>query len=345
MINSSYNEDKRFLALLQKWQSGDFTRADEQEMNALAGADEFRKEALDGLLEHPEFDYGQALASLSKKIREKQPARKFAFPQIMALAAALALFFVAIWFFNIHPIAQDQNKIALELPQTTDTIGEADGFPITVPMSQQEPGFSENSESNPPLPPPSSAEDEKMEQALATESQDFGGSVVLDDQDENSQYGNAAVSEQKSKEQYERPGAIIEQSTNAIPPAERAQQAAGRSAKKAQTKPSPTYSKDQLKQPEPDKEAPLAAKPKDGWDNFRMYLNTNARLTPEALANNVTGTVRLQFLLDDKNIPVDFKVLQGLGYGCDELAIKLVKDYSWEPGTSQPIVIDIPFVR
>ena len=347
MTNSSNNDDKRFLALLQKWQSGDFTRADEQEMNALAGADEFRQEALEGLLAHPEFDHALALASLSKKIRKKQPARKIAFPQIMALAAALALLFVAIWFFNIRPIPQNQDLIALEVPVPYDTINEADAPAETTATSSQEPGINDKSQSNAPLPaaPQSSAGGKGQDFAPAKESQELAGSLASEDQEEPAEYGNVAVAEQKSEEPHKRPGAIREQSTNVALPAERAQQAASRSAKKAKAKPSPTYSTDELKKPEPVDEVSSAAQPNGGWDAFRLYLNANARLTPAALANNATGTVRLQFRLDNKNIPIDFKVIKGLGYGCDELAIKLVKDFAWQPGTDQPIVVDVPFVR
>jgi hypothetical protein len=78
---STQNEDTRFLELLQKWQSGDFTRADEQEMNALAASDAFRREALEGILDFPTHDQATAILSLRRKIAGKSPRHRVLFHQ------------------------------------------------------------------------------------------------------------------------------------------------------------------------------------------------------------------------------------------------------------------------
>jgi TonB family protein len=92
------------------------------------------------------------------------------------------------------------------------------------------------------------------------------------------------------------------------------------------------------------KRSAAPAMPQGGWDVFNDYLRRNARLTNAARNNNVSGTVSLQFDVTPEGKAVNIKVLKSLGYGCDEAAEELVRNFNWEPGAS-PITVDIPFVR
>jgi hypothetical protein len=331
---STQNEDTRFLELLQKWQSGDFTRADEQEMNALAASDAFRREALEGILDFPTHDQATAILSLRQKIAGKSPRHRVLFAPIMALAAALALIFGAIWFFNIRPIPVDNGQVAQELPTAPTEIPQ----PAATPPVTATPG-----NSNPRLdavPTPSKA----MEQnSRETESY---SALESDDTAVDRQVSAAPEAKKDIASTPQAPGVIVDQSTNVARPQEIAEESATRSAKKksAAAKPVPSYDEGAADKAKAGKSA-LAAQPLGGWDAFRLYLSTNARLTAAARANNVSGTVRLRFQLNDKQQPADFKVIQGLGFGCDEEAIRLVKNFSWVSGDNQPITVDVPFVR
>ncbi|MBL7807867.1 MAG: hypothetical protein JNN28_08645, partial [Saprospiraceae bacterium] len=87
-----YNNDKRLLELLERWQSGDFTRADEQELQSLTDSDEFRRETAEGYMSVPEANHAQHLASLRQRLQAGSgTARKLYLPQMLAAAAAIGV--------------------------------------------------------------------------------------------------------------------------------------------------------------------------------------------------------------------------------------------------------------
>jgi TonB family protein len=85
--------------------------------------------------------------------------------------------------------------------------------------------------------------------------------------------------------------------------------------------------------------------PEGGWEAFRTYLYSTARLSPEARNNNVSGQVTLQLTLGPNGEVEDVKVIKGLGYGCDEAAIRLARSWKWIRGAQPRVTFDVPFVR
>jgi TonB family protein len=80
--------------------------------------------------------------------------------------------------------------------------------------------------------------------------------------------------------------------------------------------------------------ASSAAHPIPTYDSFRNYLQTNLRYPAEAREQEVEGTVKVQFTVDTEGNPTDFTIKKSLGYGCDEEAIRLIKEGpSWQPAT------------
>ena len=62
-----------------------------------------------------------------------------------------------------------------------------------------------------------------------------------------------------------------------------------------------------------------------GKEAFNKFLKENLKYPDEALKNNIEGDVHISFDIDyDGNI-YNVKVLHGLGYGCDEEAVRLIK--------------------
>lgn len=333
-----HNEDTRFLELLRKWQSGDFTRADEQELNTLAAADPFRREALEGMMESPEFDHSAALNALQQKIREKS-RRRIALPQIWALAAALVLILGAVWFFNIRPIPTGTGQIAQEIPAPTEQ-------PQITPTPAPEPSLSPKTA----LPERSATTQAPISRALDKDvvmSDPRKETPALEEQEAAGQANDIAVADDQRNQTTQKPGAVAVQSTNTPRQEEIAKQAAGARAKKSMESapPAPAPIEEKADKKKAAKTASTTAQPLIGWEQFRRYLSANARLTPEARAHNITGTVRLQFQLDNSNQPTDFKIISSIGYGCDEAAINLVKNTTWVGGDGQPITVDVPFVR
>ena len=87
------------------------------------------------------------------------------------------------------------------------------------------------------------------------------------------------------------------------------------------------------------------AQPVSGWENFHLYMRQNARLPDTARNHNVSGNVRLQFNIGPDGKPANVQVLNGLGFGCDEEAMRLIREFSWSPPGREPVVVEIPFVR
>ncbi|MEY3052432.1 MAG: hypothetical protein RLY31_2217 [Bacteroidota bacterium] len=58
---------------------------------------------------------------------------------------------------------------------------------------------------------------------------------------------------------------------------------------------------------------------------MRRFIAGALRYPAEALAAKVEGTVFVRYDIDHRGVVVDAKVITGLGYGCDEEAVRLVR--------------------
>jgi TonB family protein len=74
------------------------------------------------------------------------------------------------------------------------------------------------------------------------------------------------------------------------------------------------------------------AEPKGGKDAYTKYLQQKLVYPEQALKNEVEGRVTIQFTVDDNGNLSDFKVLNSLGFGCDDEAIRLIREGpAWSP--------------
>lgn len=60
-----------------------------------------------------------------------------------------------------------------------------------------------------------------------------------------------------------------------------------------------------------------------GKDALYRFIDGQRRYPEEAGHHNVNGQVSLEFVVTESGVTIDHKVVQGLGYGCDEEAIRL----------------------
>ncbi|MGV3557667.1 TonB family protein [Larkinella arboricola] len=66
--------------------------------------------------------------------------------------------------------------------------------------------------------------------------------------------------------------------------------------------------------------------------NFQTYLGENRRMPPEAKQKGISGTVRVRFQVGPDGSVSQLSVVQSLGYGCDEEAIRLIQEGPrWQP--------------
>lgn len=71
---------------------------------------------------------------------------------------------------------------------------------------------------------------------------------------------------------------------------------------------------------------PIYPEPRDGYKRLERYIRNNLQYPEAAKANAIEGNVVLTFQVQPDGTPTDFKVIQSLGYGCDEEAMRLLRE-------------------
>ena len=326
--------DDRFLALLQRWINGDINRVEEQELRLLTRDDPFRKEAWEGLQALPEEDHEARIQSLQKKLHQKTDRKSVPlWPRLMAIAASLALLLTAVWYFG--PVAGDKSAPQFaqqEAAPATDSIEEP--MPASAPLAVLEKPVA------PPLPSKKSAPNQGpvvSRQAVAPEKDLYADDELAGATDISTE----STSEVEPVIAYSAPPELEQVATKASPAPAPAMKEEARDGLKQQQAQEAMKSARRSEPGAPGREVV----PELGWDNFQRYLQTNARLTPAARNNNVTGFVQLEFELDPEGNPTQFKVLKSLGFGCDEAAIELVKNSKWQGPSGKSQKVDVWFRR
>jgi TonB family protein len=74
------------------------------------------------------------------------------------------------------------------------------------------------------------------------------------------------------------------------------------------------------------------AEPEGGRDAYSEYLQQKLKYPEQALKNQVEGKVTVQFTVDPNGKLGNFKVIHSLGFGCDDEAIRLIREGpAWFP--------------
>jgi protein TonB len=55
------------------------------------------------------------------------------------------------------------------------------------------------------------------------------------------------------------------------------------------------------------------------------FIAKNLHYPEQAVQNNISGSVHLQYVVNDDGIVESVQILKGLGYGCDDEAVRVVK--------------------
>ncbi len=87
--------------------------------------------------------------------------------------------------------------------------------------------------------------------------------------------------------------------------------------------------------------------PKDGLAGFMRYLSKNIKYPEKARRMGVEGRVFVEFIIDKNGKLSNFKVVKGIGSGCDEEAVRVLKKApNWNPGLQRgravPVKMTLP---
>jgi TonB family protein len=350
---SVHSDDARFLELLERWLTGEFTHSDERELHALTAADPFRREAWEGFEALPDAQHEVQLERLRKRL---SPPRGKSRPlgMWMALAAAFLLLLAAIYFMpslqpgNTDARAQaaepEQEQAAAQPELSQDTLADVAGL---------EPNANRSAKGKPAPGAAVGRNTTDPESGLSTgEAADL---AVLEDAETPAKPSSPPIAA-KSK----RPAdlAPIPSNTPATQDvvSEEKPVAPAKTAEKATTPTPDSYSRAETKEDQVRDQAGTARKaspkktdtvaaPSGGWDDFHAFLRRTARLTAAARNNNISGKVRLEFTVGPDGKPANVRVIRPLGYGCDEEAMRLIRLFDWSPPGAASVVVDVPFVR
>ncbi|MEO5601836.1 MAG: TonB family protein [Cyclobacteriaceae bacterium] len=91
----------------------------------------------------------------------------------------------------------------------------------------------------------------------------------------------------------------------------------------------------------PGEAAPFTfAEPRGGRSQFKNYLSNELQYPQEAIQHQAEGKVTIRFTVEPDGKLTDFAIIKGIGYGCEEEIIRLVKEGpTWKPSTkdNQPV--------
>lgn len=80
----------------------------------------------------------------------------------------------------------------------------------------------------------------------------------------------------------------------------------------------------------------MDVQPKGGWDALEQHISTNRRMPVQAIANGISGEVLVEFSVTTKGKLRSFKVVEPLGFGCDEEAVRLLQTGpAWQNATGK----------
>ena len=83
-----------------------------------------------------------------------------------------------------------------------------------------------------------------------------------------------------------------------------------------------------------------AAQPVNGMTDFYKFIGQNIKYPVDARKANIEGRVFVSFTVDETGKLSDFKVVRGIGAGCDEEAVRVLKlSPNWKPGMQDGIAV------
>ncbi len=78
------------------------------------------------------------------------------------------------------------------------------------------------------------------------------------------------------------------------------------------------------------------AKPEKGIAHFYNEIGKSMKYPKEARRNRIQGKVFVQFVIDKDGSIIESKVIKGIGWGCDEVALEAIKSSpKWIPGNQR----------
>ena len=83
----------------------------------------------------------------------------------------------------------------------------------------------------------------------------------------------------------------------------------------------------------------------DGPTAMQKFINDNIRYPEEARLQKIEGTVVIKFVVTKEGKITKATVVRGIGYGCDEEAIRVIQSMpDWKPGKYKNKEVPVNFI-
>lgn len=76
-----------------------------------------------------------------------------------------------------------------------------------------------------------------------------------------------------------------------------------------------------------------------GSEELKKFIHTSLRYPKEALYHKIEGFVLVEYHVSDYGNVMDARIIKGLGYGCDEEALRIVKLLSYDRAKNRGVII------
>jgi protein TonB len=77
---------------------------------------------------------------------------------------------------------------------------------------------------------------------------------------------------------------------------------------------------------------------------LQKYVQEHVRYPPLAHENGIEGTVHVEFVVNEDGLVSDPRILRGIGAGCDEEVLRVIKTLPrWKPGRNNGVAVPVYF--
>jgi TonB family protein len=78
-----------------------------------------------------------------------------------------------------------------------------------------------------------------------------------------------------------------------------------------------------------------------GKDAYHEFIKDNIVYPEQALSNKVEGAVYLVYTVNNIGEIVDVEVIRGIGFGCDEEAVRVIRLMKYEPARNRGVKMNV----
>ncbi len=319
----SYNDD------IEKYLKGQLSPADRHALEMEALHDPFLAEALEGAELIKATDFESDLKAIKRNLQGSQRS-KYLWP--LGIAASIALLVALSYFLFLQnplinePIALSKEENSTQTP-LRENLDQKEELSQTSDENEQ---VEDREEKKPAAREQSQAQKIEVENMDALDNAGTAATVKPSIADESTALIAEAPSEEDDyEESKERP--VTGEAIRSEITTEKASKGA---AKKSMT-PSPVQlSSDQAVTEEAEYTRSRDRSHQLSKDEYDEYLKANVQYPTSARANRIEGEVTVSFVVKSDSTFGDFKVIKGIGFGCDEELIRVIKEGpAWIPGS------------